>query len=89
MDSNNHRDDVPRDWAGDEWQGRHPTDFAWIRVQYQNTAAESIPDWQYPPVPGWGCKRNLLVPINWTGQPVPTENGSWGSVKSKLEGKDQ
>jgi hypothetical protein len=56
--------------AGNEWLGHVPTDFTHIRVQFQAGS------------PCEADARELMIPVSWLTQPLPTRSVTWGRVKS-------
>jgi len=55
------------------WGGFEPTDFSYMYVHYTSRPQG---------LPGTGCQKYFLIPINWIGVPVPAGQSTWGRVKS-------
>jgi len=73
--------------VGIHWDGYQPMDFSYVFVHYRSAARQDIPGWIDTPVPGTGCQRYFLIPINWVGVPVPAGQSTWGQVKSLYDKK--
>jgi hypothetical protein len=71
--------------VGTRWEVYQPTDFSYLFVHYTSQAEQYIPGWEDNLVPGTGCQRYFLIPINWVGQPVPADQKSWGEIKGKFD----
>ena len=65
---------------GADWEGRAPTDYSHMLVQFNSPAVGLF--FGNHPVPGTGCVRYFWIPITWTSGPVQVDESTWGGVKA-------